>query len=267
MITVTLMDRSGNGWGSGNSYEIRVRSSGAVVKTGTMNGAVGQDAYLTESFCLDKGVVYQAKLIREGSNSKDMSLDISQCAVHLSRYMDEAVVNLSDSGECNTCSGYSLDVMLLGPRVPIPYGWKDSTVYLLQNSTNHTVAEGTLVMGVMSRHTLCLQGDEYHLEFNNVPNHDDYYGVDASEGIDQYRIALLNCGVPLKNDDDLAQKIFPEPMIRPGIAFSITITSKTVCSYEYTSDKLDDDNEAFASQRLSLVAMLFAVVLAVWHIA
>ncbi|CAE7600443.1 unnamed protein product, partial [Symbiodinium microadriaticum] len=262
MLTIHLMDRGGNGWGSDNSYVISVASSGSTVRSGTMDGSVGKDSYLTESFCLSEGIKYKVKLDRSGSNSKDMTLDIPACSIHLSRYMDEAILDLTSSGKCNECPYFALDIMLLGPRVPIPYGWKDDSVYVLQNSSNATVAEGTLATGVMSRHTICLKTDEYHLEFNNVPSTDDYYSGGSSEGIDQYRIALVNCGVASKNDDDLYDVLFPEPMIRPGYAFTVTING-ALCSYEYTLDKNGDENAAFTVQTSSAVVVLMGIVVSV----
>lgn len=263
MVTVNLMDRGGDGWGNNNDYEIRDMEDNSLVESGDLNGDVGEDSYLTHSICLEEGKSYDISLIRDGSSSKDMTLDIPQCSVHLSKYTESAVLDLTTAGSCNRCDAFLLEIVLIGPSEPIPYGWKDDSVYLLQNSSNFTVGEGTLATGVLSKHKFCLQNDVYRLEFNSVPNNDDFLqGQDMSEGIDQYRIALSNCGEGRNNDDQFDDKLFPLPLIRDGDAFLININGN-VCSFDLTSDLSEDDDAGYSRSDVTLLAMLLGLAVSI----
>jgi hypothetical protein len=268
MVTINLMDRGGDGWDSGNKYEIREGSStGTLVQSGTMDGTVGADSYLSEVVCLNEGLIYDVRLIRDGSQSKDMTMDIPQCNVHLSRLSDWATLDLSVAGTCNPCTtDFSLGILLIGPQDPIPYGWKDPSSYILENNMNETVGVGTLATGVMSRHSYCLAAGTYYLEFDDVPSSDDFYDVPgSSQGVDQYRIALANCGGNSKNNDDtIDDKLFPVPRIRPGEAFTITIQGSSSCSYDISSDRNsdDDDGAGFTSQPVTSFILLMGLIIA-----
>jgi hypothetical protein len=174
MITLTLMDRGGDGWGTGNSYAI-YDSTGLVVQSGTMTSAIPGDVLSYESFCLQHSV-FSVRLIQNGENSDEMGLEIDSCAVYLSEFNRDGVLNIGVTG-CNTCSGFEMDVVLVGSLYGVPYGWAQGSVYTVSGS-NVNYGTGTLVTGVFNTHTVCvtpgaLSATTYTLLLSGVPSTDD----------------------------------------------------------------------------------------------
>lgn len=261
MITVTLQDHGGNGWGNGNSFIIQNEEQTITYYTYLMNGEVGKDSSYEISLCLTDGLKYFIKLIQNGSNKKDMAVIISQCSIYLSSYHIEDIIDLTIPLTCNTCSNtnqFQLTTLLFGPsNGNIPYGWKDDSKYSLfqqieNTNTTLTIAIGTLTTGIMSTRLFCLNiPGVYYLEFDNIPMNDDVY-VSNSAGISSYRIEISNCGTNINPYDDMFDdQLYPYPRIQPGQGFKITISSSSKCTLQYVDDSLepiiDDDSSSGVS--------------------
>jgi len=241
MVTVYLMDNGGDGWGNGNSFEI-VDSTGTTIETASMTGSTNDDSFSVHNFCLDDDETYTARLLTSGSKSKEMGVDIPQCSIYLSRWQSEDTLTLN-SGTCNQCTSYNLGVTLVGPTSGVPYGWKDTSKYIVVDGATGngtTIMEGTLVTGILSTRDFCLPNGQYVVEFNDVPESDDFEG--GSDGVDSYRIALTNCNSAVRDNDELFDDdVYPVPMIPPGGSFTITLSSSE-CTYEITGDNVADSS-------------------------
>lgn len=112
-IQMTLYDNGGDGWGTGNSYEIIEKTSGTIIKSGTMTSDIPNDLMVRESFCLDKGE-YTVNLIQDGEGSNEMGLEIGQCYLYLSEYQTNGTLSITSNSSCNVCSNYLLTMTLKG---------------------------------------------------------------------------------------------------------------------------------------------------------
>ena len=113
LIRMTLYDNGGDGWGTGNSYQIVQQSSGTVVKSGTMSSSVPTDLMVRDSFCLDEGE-YTVSLIQTGPKPNEMSLEIGQCHLYLSEYQTSGTLSITSETTCNVCNNYPLTMTLKG---------------------------------------------------------------------------------------------------------------------------------------------------------
>jgi hypothetical protein len=276
MITLDLLDRGGNGWGSGNSFVIQDASESTTYHTFTMNGDVGKDSSQEQSVCLTEGVKYVAKFIQNGSNKKEMGVTIPQCSVYLSSDVTSQLLDLTTSSLCNPCpsSKFLLNTALYGPAEGIPYGWKDDSRYTLLQSldvnTTVVITTGTLTTGVKSSRNYCLGSGVYYLEFDGVPDNDDIY-VAGSVGVSSYRIEVSNCGAypgTIATDDMFDDDLFPFPRVQPGHGFKITIHTGLTCSLQYVDDSrepvfTDDDNAAVSFLHLTRGEMMIGFFLGI----
>lgn len=255
MISIELFDHGGNGWGSGNSFVIQDSSQTTTYFTFTMNGEVGRDFFTEKKICLTEGMKYIAKFIQNGSNKKEMGVNIQQCQIYLSSQVTSQVIDLTTTSKCNICSDFTLETILYGPPAGITYGWKDDSKYTLSRSINVNETElvyvGTLTTGVMSYREFCLTSGSYYLEFDNVPTNDDYY-VGNNVGVSSYRISITTCGTGGDSKDNFDDNFYPYPLVKPGLSFEITIDDNLDCSYKYVDDTHnpiynDDDRNSATS--------------------
>lgn len=276
MVTINLFDHGGNGWGSGNSFVIQNEDQTTTYLTFTMNGDVGQDSYKETSFCLNEGVKYVAKFIQNGSNKKDMGVTIPQCAVYLSSYHTQDIIDMTTSAKCNSCPSnkFLLKAVLYGPTGGIPYGWKDDSKYSLfqqiDENTTLVTSSGTLPTGIMSSRAFCLATGIYYLEFDNVPTNDDITDG-GSVGVSSYRIEITNCGTNVGSGDDMFDDdLYPYPRIAPGKGFMITVSSSLQCSLQFVDDSRepiggnDDDSGSVSVTKLThqqlFIGMIFGFI-------
>lgn len=114
LVSMTLYDNGGDGWGVGNSYLItKLSDPSIVIQSGTMDSSIPNDLMLRSSFCLDFGD-YNISLIRGGSGTSEMSLEINQCHLYLSEYRPSGTISISAQNQCNLCSNYLLTMTLKG---------------------------------------------------------------------------------------------------------------------------------------------------------
>jgi hypothetical protein len=175
MVTLTLMDRGGNGWGTGNSYGI-FDSVGLIIRNGTMTSAIPGDIIAYESFCL-LNALYSVRLFQDGDNLNEMGLEVDSCGVYLSEFSTTGSFNIDLTGRCNACNGYELDVILIGSLYAVPYGWAQGSKYSVTGSSV-IYGVGTLVTGVSNTHKICvvsgiLSPATYTLQLSGVPSTDD----------------------------------------------------------------------------------------------
>lgn len=113
LISMTLFDNGGDGWGTGNSYEIINNTNGMIIQSGTMSSEIPTDLMSRLSFCLDFGE-YTVKLIQTGPKPNEMSLEINQCHLSLSQYQPIGIINITSTTDCNKCMNYLLTMTLRG---------------------------------------------------------------------------------------------------------------------------------------------------------
>lgn len=113
LVSMTLFDNGGDGWGTGNSYQIIDTSDGSIIQSGTMSPSIPTDLMSRSSFCLDFGV-YNVSLIQSGPKSNEMSLEINQCHLYLSEYQPSGSISISSKTDCNPCMNYLLTMTLRG---------------------------------------------------------------------------------------------------------------------------------------------------------
>jgi hypothetical protein len=223
LISMTLYDNGGDGWGSGNSYLITNTTTGAVIQTGTMGSAIPSDLMVRSSFCLEFGS-YSVALLQTGAKTNEMSLEINQCHLYLSEYQPTGTISITSATDCNVCSNYLLTMTLRGslygsmpPSPPpppllltpllsslsVPYGWKNSSHYTVTQTkgspdadpNSYLLLEGTLIASPFRDHSICLSDGTYVITMDDIPKSDDfltdddYYAYLQSEvGVEEYRI-------------------------------------------------------------------------------
>lgn len=206
-IVLTALDHGGDGWGSGNSFEIRDSSDNSLVQSGTLSSAANQQFRKTVPLCLPAGKSYVVSLITGGTNANEMGFEISPCNVYLSRYVTTGTFSISTatSSYCGQCSGqFQAQIQLGGSFYGVPYGWHKDSHYSLWNPSSAVSYAGTLVTGMYGTRKYCLTSGTWYLEFSDIPNNDDgqiddptmasYFGVEeyymiASNGVTQKKMS------------------------------------------------------------------------------
>jgi hypothetical protein len=266
LLSLTKMDRGGDGWGAGNAYVIR-NVDNSIFKIGGMNGAVRNDSLAIDKFCIPLGI-YTVSLQQNGQSASDMALDIPQCMEYLSSYDTSSTLNIISSTECNTCTGNALTITLVGSSYGIPYGWKDGSKYTLEKTsdTDFQTATGTLATGILADRVFCLLDGSYDLSFLGVPSSDDFLD-DASyiadyAGVEEYGILINNCEDVTDYTDDSGDD-GAYVMIPPGSVASIVVSGSS-CSFSITSG--DDASKANKDYKLSPAEISGIVVTAIFFI-
>lgn len=196
LVSFTMLDNNGDGWGSGNTYEIRLASDNSLVHSNSLTSVIPNDFYVVDKVCLDEDEDYTVELITSGSNSDQMGLDVEACGVYLSgAYVTSGALSLS-SGTCNACAGADITVALIGSFYGIPYGWKSGSHYEVRG-LGKVLTKGTLTTGVAAFHYLCLPEDgTYTVSVSGVPNNDDFLNDDYLQpyvGVEEYGYFVSGC--------------------------------------------------------------------------
>jgi hypothetical protein len=225
MVTVKMMDRGGDGWGTGNSYQI-TDSNGAVVHSNTLSGSTSDDILYEDKICLSKNADYDVILIQTGSNTNDMAISIDACYIYLSQYKTSASISL-DSGECNICDDYVLNLYLYGSAYLSIYGWTEGSHYIISKVTDSTpVAVGTLATGVLDKHLICLSDGFYNVKLTGTPISDDLLDDDymsSAYGVNEYYVGFTNCNNDASDIESLTK-------IKASSERVVEVSGSTVCS-------------------------------------
>jgi hypothetical protein len=175
-VVLTALDHGGDGWGTGNSFELRDTFDNSLVMSGTLTNEDGQQFRKRIPLCLPAGTTYSVSLIQGGLNTDEMGLEVSPCNAYLSKYLSSSTFSITSaaSSYCGDCgSQFKLQVSLLGSFYGIPYGWNKNTHYSVWNSVNGNSYQGTLVTGMYGLHYYCLSSGTWLVEFSDVPTTDD----------------------------------------------------------------------------------------------
>jgi hypothetical protein len=175
LITMNLLDRGGDGWPTGASYEIRTLAS-ALFQTGALGSDASQDFNVPVTFCLPASKVYTVNLILPNitifEDVVDVGLEIPQCKTYLSYYQTSATLDLStDATLCNPCGANAAAVSMYLADGPLlnHYGWNRNSVYTLSEVSggdyvggNETsLLTGTLLYGYVGWVDQCLPTGSY----------------------------------------------------------------------------------------------------------
>ena len=225
MLSVRKLDSEGDGW-NGGSYSI-VNGTGAIVHTSTMGTAIPSDILEMDYLCVNKEETYT---VEYSGGSGGWGVEIDECMIYMSDSSTASQTLYFDSqSSCNTCTDYSLHLLLVGSFYGIPYGWKDSSMYNLVNVLNESsVQAGTLATGMTSEHIYCLAEGTYKLDFKSIPSSDDALDDDYLAnyfGVEEYQIQVDN-----------------QEVINPSKYALITISGSTA-SVSVFADTEDDDHD------------------------
>lgn len=204
-VVLTALDHGGNGWGTGNSYEIRDISDNTLVNSGTLSNKAGEQSRKIIPLCLQSDRNYSISLITNGtstdSDSDEMGLEISPCNIFLSKYMTSSIFTISSttmSSYCGDCENkFKLQILLSGSFYGVPYGWNQPSHYILWNSVNsNMIYSGTLITGMYSLHSYCLTSEIWYLEFSDVPSNDDGFITNSNIaqrfGVEEYLMTVTD---------------------------------------------------------------------------
>ena len=176
-VTINLLDRGGDGWPTGTSYELRNVVSNVVWKTGSLGNAPSQDFNVPVTFCLPTSAVYTVSLLLPGDDdvgeAMDVGLEITQCKVYLSYYQTNATLDLNtDPAACNPCGTNDAAVSMYFADSPLldHYGWNRNSTYSLSTIRDGDFMDfdnevfqltGTLLYGYVGWVEQCLHPGSY----------------------------------------------------------------------------------------------------------
>jgi hypothetical protein len=198
-VVLTATDHGGNGWGAGNSFEVRDTSDNSLVLSDTLTSNAGEQFRKTIPLCLPTGKTYSVALITNGANSTEMGLDVSPCNTYLSKYLTSSTFSISTDSSlyCGECgSEFKFKMILGGSFYGVPYGWIKESHYSLWNPTSGSRFAGTLVTGMYGVRYYCLPSGTWYLEYSDIPDNDDGFITDdfwaGRLGVEEYSITVSN---------------------------------------------------------------------------
>jgi len=256
LVFVTAMDSAGDGWGT-NTYEI-VNSSGYVVESVSLSGAVPNDFYTTRSYCLPVGD-YSVELVDGGSSgATEMAVELGQCSLYLSEYKTSGEFSVTSAEDCNTCTIYELNMLLIGSIYGVPYGWLGNTHYTITQTKGGSASyAGTLTTGMLLEHKYCLVDGTYRIEFAQVADDD---GGFLDDDFLAYYFGVEEYAIYLSDSDGMNVALAPPDYV------VLTIENGESTSVSYNSDKSSDDDDnglsdgAIAGIAISILVLLSGVV-------
>ena len=204
-VTVLMVDKNTNGWGTDNRYRIFRTSDSVEVKNGRLDAASKGNFYQKETFCLDDDT-YTAQLDLAGDGADEVGFSIHACNVFLNEDFRTDSFTLS-SNTCGACSENSMEITLHGSEYGVPYGWAGDSSYTIKSDGAGVDIVGTLEVGIVDVRGFCFPDGIYNITFANVPGEDDWGGFndnfyESVFGIEEYTMSFT-CG-----GDDVTLKAF-----------------------------------------------------------
>ena len=266
-VTVLMVDKGTNGWGSDNRYRIIRTSDSVEVKNGRLDSSSKGNFYEKDTFCLDDDS-YIAQLDLSGSRADEVGFSIHACDVFLNNLYTSDSFTLS-SNTCGACSENSMEIVLQGSEYGVPYGWAGDSSYTIKSDDAGVDIIGTLEVGIVDVRGFCFPDGVYNITFANVPGEDDWGGFndDVFEGyfgIQEYAMSFT-CG-----GEDVTLNMFScndntGKCVRINQLALLDLSGGDcdvllITNTDTTPDSDDDDNSPFISGTILIVIIIGGVV-------